>query len=201
MFKIQDADTTIHRELDYAIVKTSAQFPIDRALRTDVETFRHAVEKTLRDRAASLNIGIKIQGIDLLNLAPPQQVAPAFADVIQAEQEQSKLISDARAYAARTQNEAIGQAERVRVEGETYKQQLLSKIQADANYFEQVYEKYVKAPDVVYSTLLQDTLRRTLSQVEQKYVVHTGEGDQEIRLQLGPESKFSSESTNSEEKP
>jgi membrane protease subunit HflK len=188
-FQFTDIDQFVRHELDHAVVQVSARFATDRALRTDIASLREGVERELSKRCAAIDLGIKIQGVDMTSTVPPQQVAAAFDSVVQAEQDRAGTISEARAYAARTQNEAAGEAAKRRVEGETYKRRLLADIQADADSFTRVYANYAKNPDVFMQTMLQDTLRRTLSHVEQKYIVHGSDGQQEIRLQLGPEQR------------
>jgi len=194
LFGFNDIDKVLHGELDRAVMSVTARFSIDRALRTDLESLREAVENTLRRRAADLKLGVRVQGIDLLAIFPPRQVAQAFDDVVQAEQQRGKQISDARAYASRAINEAKGETSRIRSEGEAYSKRLLSEIQSDADYFEQVYVKYKQNPETVRSTLLQDTVRRTLANVDQKYIVDRSGGlPPQIRLQLGREKGSASE--------
>ena len=73
---------------------------------------------------------------------------------------------------------------------------MLSEIQSDADYFDQVYAKYRQNPETVRSTLLQDTIRRTLANVDQKYILdHSGGLPPQIRLQLGREKESTSENT------
>ncbi|MFH0909362.1 MAG: protease modulator HflK [bacterium] len=188
LFGFKDINDVLHGELDRAVMSVTARFPIDGALRTDLESLRETVETTFRRRAADLKLGIRVQGIDLLAILPPRQVAQAFDDVVQAEQKRGKQISDARAYASRAMNEAKGETARIRSEGEAQSQRLLSEIQSDADYFEQVYVKYKQNPDTVRSTLLQDTVRRTLAGVDQKYIIDRSGGlPPQIRLQLGRE--------------
>ena len=196
LFGFNRIDSILHGELDRAIMKVTARFIIDRALRTDLESLREAVEVVVRQRAESLDLGIRVQGIDLLAIIPPRQVAQAFDDVVQAEQHRGQQISDARAYASRAINEARGEASRIRSEGEAYSKRLLSEIQSDADYFEQVYAKYRQNPETVRSTLLQDTVRRTLANVDQKYIVDgSGHLPPQIRLQLGREKGSTPENT------
>jgi membrane protease subunit HflK len=190
LFGLADAEASLLADLDNAVVAATAQYAIDRALRTDLESLRSTVENGLRQLAIDHGLGVRIQGVDLLAMVPPRQVQASFDDVVQAEQERGSTISEARAYAVRSGNEAGGQASRIVSEGESYSRRMVNEISADADYFNQVHAKYVRNPDVVKQTLLQDTLRRTLANVEQKYLIQ-GSGDlpPQIRLQLGPEKK------------
>ncbi len=189
-FHFTGMDRILRNELDHAVVKCSAQFPVDRALRSDIEAFRAAVDAELRRRCEQLGLGVQVVRTDVLAAIPPRQVAAAFNAVVSAEQERSRKISAARAAATRLVNEAQGGAARILAEGETYKVRLVSEVSADADYFDKIYPKYVQEPEVTYRTLLQDGLRRALSGVEQKYVVYeTSSGKQELRLLLSREAQ------------
>ena len=88
-FRWTDAALVLRQELERAVTRVSATAPIDRALRTDIEGFRAAVERVLRARLDELGLGVRLQGADLLASAPPQQVAEAFQNVTKAEMERA----------------------------------------------------------------------------------------------------------------
>lgn len=187
-FDFDQGAAILRNELDRAAILATGRFTIDQALRTDIESFRAAVERELVRRCDALGLGVRVQNVELLALQPPRPALDAFSAVIEAEQERSRAISAARAYAARTLNEAEGDAARLRAEGAAYRQRLVAVIQADADYFKRVLPAYERAPDVVARTLRQDILRRVLSGVDAKYLVPAdGSGRRELRLMLGPE--------------
>lgn len=187
-FRIQQPDTLLRLELEHAVVKTTGRFPIDQALRTEIEALRDAVDAELRQRVAALDLGVRIERVDILALAPPRQVAAAFAAVIEAEQDRSRQISAARAAAIRMRNEAEGEAARRLAEGEAYRRQIIAEVSARADYFRHVLAEYEKQPAIIARTLRQDSLRRALAGVEQKFILHRNErGEQQLRLLLNPE--------------
>ena len=187
-FGWNDAVRVLHDEFDRAILASSARLPVDQALRTNVEGFRAAVEQLLRERCDALRLGVRVQGVDVLGLTPPRQVAEAFNAVVEAEQERSRLISESRTYAARQLNEGRGMASRLLAEGATYKSRLVSRVSADADYFRKISVEYAKNPDMIMQTLRQDAVRRTLEKVDQKFIVHrNASGQQEIRVLVSPE--------------
>ena len=190
IFRLTDLNGLLARELDHAVTKCSARLPVDQALRTEIEAFRAAVDAEVRRRAEELGLGIRVERVDVLALAPPRQVAEAFNGVIASENERSTKISTARAAATRTINEAQGTAAQLLAEGQTYKRQVVAEVKASADYFVKVNEQYQKNPDIIARTLLQDTLRRTLAEVDQKFLIRRNDkGTQELRLLLNPEPK------------
>ncbi|MGD9874303.1 MAG: protease modulator HflK [Kiritimatiellia bacterium] len=188
LFGFSGTERALRSELDRAVIMASSRFKIDQAMRTEIEAFRSAVDVRLRERCRKLGLGVQVDRVDLLAVTPPRQVAGAFDAVVAAEQEQSRSISEARGYAARLDNEAQGEASRLRDEGEAVRQRTVNEVKASADYFTTVREKYVKNPDITAQVLLQDVLRRVLTGVDEKYVIHkNSDGTQELRLLLTPE--------------
>ena len=188
LFGFSRPEQVLRSELDRAVVMASSRFGIDEAMRSEIESFRAAVDTRLRERCREIGLGVQVDRVDLLAVTPPRQVAQAFDAVISAEQEQSRTISEARGYAARLDNEAQGEAARLRDEGESARRRTVSEVKASADYFNTVREKYVNNPDITAQVLLQDVLRRVLIGVDEKYVIHkNADGTQELRLLLTPE--------------
>ncbi|HMO52564.1 MAG TPA: protease modulator HflK [Kiritimatiellia bacterium] len=187
LFRVQQPAALMERELNRAVLLVSARHPVDALLRTDLEGFRRQVEQEFRTRLTAFNLGARIQGVDVLNIAPPLQVADAFDQVIRAEQEQAQDITDARAYASRTLNEARGQADQIIAEGATYQSRLVNALKADADTFRQMAPSVARQPVLMRHILWQDTIRAALGSVGQLYVVPADEhGKREVRLQLSP---------------
>ncbi len=187
-FRLADLDSILQRELDHAVLQCTARRSVDQALRTEIEAIRSAVDATLRQRAEALALGVRIDRVDVLALAPPRQVTAAFASVIESEQDRSSKISAARAAAARSLNESAGEAARLKSEGEAYRRRVVAEVSASADYFTKVYEQYKKNPDIIAQTLRQDTLHRVLTGVDQKFLIHrNATGQQQLRLLINPE--------------
>jgi len=156
-------------------------------LRLNIEGFRNAVDLALRERMDDVNIGLQVHRLDLLSVIPPRQVAAAFEEVIEAEQDRSRSVSAARAYAARVLNEAHGDGSRIASESRAARQRLVSEAGADIEYFTAVREAYGDHPSLIAPTLWQDRIRRILRGVDGLYVVHeNADGQQELRLMVGP---------------
>lgn len=186
-FGFTSLETTLRQELERSVTRVAAVTPIDRALRTEIESFRAAAEKEFRARCDAMTLGVRVQGVDLIAANAPLQVADAFENVTKSEMDRSKQVSEARAYAQRAKNEALGEAEKVKAEGRSYQQKTISETASQADYFSKVLVQYQQNPDVVRAALLRAGIQHALSTAEQKYVVPDNGG--EIRIQLGPEQK------------
>jgi membrane protease subunit HflK len=181
-FTHREPETLLLDELDRAVVRVSARFAIDRALRTGIAAYRDAVEFELRPRLDALGVGVRLQGVDLLGIVPPAQVAAAFDAVTQAAQARAELISDARAYAVRASNEAAGEGDRRIAAGEADRQNRASEVASRADAYAALLPAWRKHPRVVERTLRQDAVREALARVERKILANDG---QELRLNFG----------------
>lgn len=190
VFGFDHPGAMMSNEFRRAVIHATAACSADRALRTDVEGLRAAIEDAARARFAAVRAGIRVERVEAVALAPPPSVAASFDAVVQAEQERSTLISEAREYAAKRGNEAVGEAAQRLSEAAAWRDRLVAGTRADAVYFERLLPHYLRRPDVVGAVLLQDGVRRALDKVSEKYVIRRGaEGRQELRLWLGPEPK------------
>lgn len=178
-------EQTLLDELDRTVIRVSAQFPIDRALRTDIAGFREAVESALRARVDTLDLGIRVQGVDLLGIAPPVPVAPAFDMVTQSAQQRDQLVSDARAAAVRIQNEADAEADRIIAAGLADRQRRISAVAARADAFASLRDAWTRHPHMVERTLRQDALRDVLARDVRKILAPDRGAQQELRLNFG----------------
>ena len=187
-FRLANLEAILQRELDHAVLQCTARRSVDQALRTEIEALRGAVDAELRRRTEMLALGIRLERVDILALAPPRQVTAAFASVIESEQDRSSKISTARAAATRSLNEAAGETAQLQSEGEAYRRRVVAEVSASADYFTKVYEQYQKNPAIIAQTLLQDTLHRVLTGVDQKFLIHrNATGQQQLRLLINPE--------------
>lgn len=182
--------------LEAAVIETSATLPVDRAL-TGIEEFRSAVESRVRSGSDEAGLGVRIQGVEI-RVYPPRQVAQAFTQVTQSESQRSQHISDARAYAVRTLNQARGEADRISAEGQSARQERINTVQADAAYFKEIYASYKANPELIVERLLEDRLRSALANVEDTYVIPpSNNGKRQLRLLINRSQKSGVRSQNS----
>lgn len=186
LFQITNAEELLHKEVHRAATQVAQQGTVDRALRTEIEAFRADVANVLRDRLLEHPIGLDLHRLDLLSITPPLQVAAAFESVIEAEQDRSRDVSAARAYAARIQNETQGQVQQLLAEARAHRQQILSGAEADADFFLSVLDAFRDHPEVITQTLWQNRIRAIMAQVDrQHFIYERQDGKRELRLQLG----------------
>lgn len=156
--------------------------------RSDLDTVLGAREQLavsarerLQKSLEAYRTGLQVTELNLPDARPPQQVKPAFDDVNSAQQDQQRLISEARAYAAKIVPEARGQAARVRTVAAGYKTAEIARATGDAERFSLLVTQYKGAPDVTRKRLWLETVQDILAR---NRVVVGGDGRQLVYVPM-----------------
>lgn len=145
------------------------------------------VQARLTQMLDEIGMGVQIQSVNLVELQPPAATAEAFREVNASSERGRAEILAARTYRDKAILEAEGRKYHIINEARSYQTRVIETVKADSSYFKTVLAEYEKNPGTMLTALYTDTMRQVLSQVPNKYVVHTLPGGrQELRLQLGP---------------
>ncbi len=144
----------------------------------------------LRARLLACDWGVRVQGVDVLAIAPPRQVAAAFDAVVKAGLESSGAVDQRcpRPRRPHLANEAAGEADASSPapppRGETAAWSRVSETATRRHASAPCSARYRRAnPAVVGNLLLQDGIRRALATVGTKILRATGAADgEEMRL-------------------
>ncbi|MFP5374544.1 MAG: FtsH protease activity modulator HflK [Gammaproteobacteria bacterium] len=159
------------RDADQVLQQAALSTVREQVGRSDLDTVlgaRGALSVSARDQLqASLDAyrtGLRVTELNLPNARPPDEVKPAFDDVNSAQQERERLISEARAYAAKVVPEARGAASRTRTVAEGYKQAAVARAEGDARRFTLLLSEYRDAPEVTRKRLWLETVQEVLAE-------------------------------------
>jgi len=161
-FKVLDDYTLVKFFTESVIREKVAGRPIDDVLTKERDVIANEAAQKIQELLDELDAGISIQGVYLQDVSPPEQVADAFYDVINALQDKEKLINEAQKYANDVIPKAEGEAQKILNEAEAYRQEQILQAQGETARFLQVYEKYKKAPEVTRRRLYLEALEEIL---------------------------------------
>jgi len=145
---------------------------------------KERLQELIRAKAQGLldqyRSGLQLVGINLNKVYPPEDVAEAFRDVSNANQDREKRINDALGYRNTVIPQARGEAARVIQEAEGYKIAAINKAGGEAGRFEQMLTEYEMdrqkdTPDVTATRLYLESMEKVLAKVK-KYVVDPKKG-------------------------
>lgn len=120
----------------------------------------------LQDVMDKNNTGIKIVGIQLVDLSPPANVMPSFQDLASARQDQSIYINEASAYRNTIIPKANADAYTQVSEAEGYKEDKIKTAEGDALLFIQRQQAYDSTKGVTEFRLYMEMMDKVLPNVQ-----------------------------------
>lgn len=145
--------------------------------------FAQATQDRIQHILDRYKTGLMVTNFNMQKAQPPRQVIPAYEEVNAAQQEKKAEISQAQGYANSVIPKAEGNANRIRVQAEQYKQTLIARATGDASRFDQILAQYDKAPRVTRERLYLETMQDVLGN-SKKVIVDTKKGNNLLYLPL-----------------
>jgi len=174
--------------LQSAVIHVTGRYLVDDVLRGErKERFRADVEGQLVETVAKQRVGIRIEQVLLKRIVPPGDVVSAFNAVVRAEQTVGHQMQNARNYAGKLREQAMGEAaERVN-DAEHYAKRITRKAKADAAYQSSLLDECEGDREKLELLVRRQQIEGAadfLASAMEKVVlrVHRGEGERELRL-------------------
>jgi membrane protease subunit HflK len=182
---LQAAETSI-REV---VGKSKMDFVLSQG-RSEVSSRVKVLMQQILDRYKT---GINVTTVNLQGVSAPEQVQPAFEDVVRAQQDRERFKNEGQAYANDVVPKARGVAARLIEESNGYRQSVIVSAQGDASRFRQILAEYEKAPQVTRERIYLETMQQVLGATS-KVIVDQKGGQNLIYLPLDKLMQLSSQS-------
>lgn len=163
LFGTRDSDQVLEQATLSSVREQVGRSTLDTVLGSR-DALAVAAKARLQKSLAAYRTGLTVTELNLPNARPPEEVKPAFDDVNSAQQDKDRLISEARAYAAKVVPEARGKAARTRTEAEGYRTALIARATGDAARFTSLLQQYRGAPEVTRKRLWLETVQEVLAE-------------------------------------
>jgi membrane protease subunit HflK len=184
LFKVMNVNTTL-RDLAESTMRLVVG---DRSINEVIskrEEIAIQAEGLLQKELDEAETGINVTTIEMKKTNVPEKVQPSFNEVNQAIQEKEKMIYQAREQYNKLIPQARGQAEKTIKGAEGYALDRVNRAKGDASRFIDLYEAYVKAPDVTRRRLYLEALREIFPKLGSKYIVDADQKNLLPLLNLG----------------
>jgi membrane protease subunit HflK len=132
-------------------------------------------QRIARLEQQGLGIGVKVNAVTLDLDQPPQEVEPAFRDVVAAREDRQRAINEAEGYAASLLPSARGEANRVRREAEGAAAETTEKARGEADRFDRMLVELASGRDLTVRRLILETMEEVLPRLK-KIVVDENSG-------------------------
>ncbi|GAB3473058.1 FtsH protease activity modulator HflK [Polaromonas eurypsychrophila] len=185
LFESKNPADAVVQAAETAVREVVGKMRMDAALGEEREQIGPRVRKLMQTILDRYKVGVEIVGINMQQggVRPPEQVQPAFDDVLKAGQERERAKNEAQAYANDVIPRAVGSASRLKEESEAYKARIVAQAQGDAQRFRSVLAEYQKAPQVTRDRMYTDAMQQVYSNVT-KVLVDSKQGSNLLYLPL-----------------
>jgi membrane protease subunit HflK len=156
---VQDPERSLDNAAESAIRHVVGGEAMDEILTTGRGRVADDVEERLQGYMDVYNTGIFVAQVNVVNAQPPDDVRPAFDDVIRAREDEVRAQNQAQQYANQVIPEARGEAQRQIEEANAYREQVIARASGDASRFDQLLIEYLKAPEVTRQRMYIDSLQ------------------------------------------
>ncbi len=160
-FDIDDPEGTLQLAFEAIIRRNIQNRTLDDAL-LNKEEIEQQVLPDFQALIDTYEMGVKINDVRIQNITVPTEVASAYEDVNNANNEKTKRLDEAEKYANEILPTARSRAYQTVQEAEGYKAELIAAAESEVAVFNAVYEKYLSAPEVTRTRLLIETMERVL---------------------------------------
>jgi len=175
LFNVRNAQSTVKIAAESAmreIIGRTALQPALTEARAEIETnTRELLQNILNEYGA----GIRITGLKLQNVQPPEPVMDAFNEVQRAKQDQDRLVNEAQAYRNDIIPKARGTASQIRNDAQAYAERITNEAEGQAQRFDEVRAAFEESPDVTRRRMYLETMQEVYGRTDK--VLMSGDGN------------------------
>ncbi len=163
VLQVRDPELSLDNASESAIRHVVGGTTMGQILTTGRDQVAIDVKERLQAYMNDYSTGIFISQVNVENTQPPNNVRPAFDDVIRAREDEQRSQNEAQQYSNQIIPNARGEAQRQIEEANAYKEQVIARAEGDASRFNSLLTEYRKAPEVTRQRMYIDSLQDVLS--------------------------------------
>ena len=170
LFKVRNADETLRDISEAAMRQIVGDRTVNEVLTVGRADVASQAEVIIQELCDEYEIGLKIEQVVLQDINPPNPVKPSFNGVNEAQQQRETLINQARADYNRIIPRAAGEAQETIQKAEGYALDRVNRAQGEVSRFNDLYEEYIKAPEVTKRRIFLETMQDVIPNMGQKII-------------------------------
>ena len=164
---------TLKDATEAALRLVVGQRSIDDVLVTRKEDVQDRTRELLQQILDTYGTGIQVTQVILQEVKPPDDVRPAFDDVLRARQDKETAENEATAFEREIVPRAEGEAEKILRDAEAFRAERVARAEGEAGRFLAVLQEYKKAEDVTRRRLYLEAMEEILPGIT-KFIVSPG---------------------------
>lgn len=165
LFKVRDPESTLRNISEAATRQIVGDRTVNEVLtigRTEITVKLHEL---IQEICNEYSLGIKVEQVVLQDVNPPDPVKAAFNAVNEAQQEKETLINQAKSEYNKVIPKASGEAKATIQKAEGYAIERVNNAQGEVSRFNDLYNQYVKAPEVTKKRIYLENMATALSKL------------------------------------
>ncbi len=170
VFSFVSASNAVQNALDDALLYAASRFKVDDILTRDVVGFNEVVRRRLLDLVEKRNLGITVDQCVAQSI-PPRYLKDAFASVLKAEVNRSKVLNEARSHQNQVVSKASADSQSRTNAAESDRVRLVNEVSSRADQFTKLLPRYRENPSLFVQQRLTDALGRIFTNVQDKILV------------------------------
>ncbi len=171
LFNVRNPDATLRDASESVMREVVGDRTVDEVITIGRQEIEDEALQKLQALAASYEMGIKIDQVQLKNVNPPERVQASFNEVNQAQQEKERAINIANGEYNKSIPRSRGEADQGINKARGYAAKRINEAEGDALAFNAILAEYLKAPEVTRQRLYLETMSEVLSEVGGKVVI------------------------------
>ena len=162
VFNIVDPQQTLGEASESAIREIIGQSRLDFVLEKGRQEIAVRTRQLVQRTLDGYKSGIEVISVNLQDVNVPEQVAPAQKDAIKAREDKDRLRVEAETYKNDILPRARGTGERQLLDAEAYRQRIVADAEGEGSRFSQIAAAYEKAPAITRQRLYIETVESVL---------------------------------------
>jgi membrane protease subunit HflK len=175
LFTSRGVDESLTATAESALTRSLAGRSIDDVLTTGRSEVAESVHRAIQARVDFEGRGVSIRAVRLGRVAPPVQVAPAFADAARARSDLRQAVTRAEEYTDRARADASGQAREVADRAAARHDRTIQLARGESDRFSKVLAESRKDLPATRRRLYLDALATLLPRFARKLIVAPGQ--------------------------
>ena len=173
LYKVADRSAVVRDAAQAAMREAVGKETVDGVLRERRAALTEEARGLLQEILDSYGAGLDIRSVQLQNVQPPAPVREAFADVLKANQDASRLVNEAEGYRNSLIPNARAEATEITEAALGYRDSTIALATGEAQRFQALAGEYRKAPEITARRMHIETMESVLGGVE-KVIVDPG---------------------------
>lgn len=170
LFKIRNPEQTLRDISEAAMRQIVGDRTVNEVLTVGRAEVSAEAERLIQELCNEYESGVKIEQVVLQDINPPNPVKPSFNAVNEAQQQRETLINQAKSDYNKVIPRARGEAQETIQKAEGYALDRVNRSRGDASRFNDLYQEYLKAPEVTKQRIYLETLEDILPKIGNKIV-------------------------------